>query len=41
MGGLDLQGALTEHGRKLKGLLARRNGAVVVSRVPAYLGHPG
>ncbi len=44
MGCLHLQGALAERGRELEGLLARRYGAVEVSRDPvclAYLGqHP-
>ena len=38
---LALQGAVAERGREIEGLLARRNSAVGVSRLPAYLGHPG
>ena len=38
---MPLQGAIAERGRELEGLLARRHGAVVVSRDPAHLGHPG
>src|SRR5262249_24139973 len=36
-----LQGASAERGCKLEGLLARRNGAVEVSRYPEYNGHLG
>ena len=38
---MHLQGAVAERGRELEGLLARRHGAVVVSRDPEYMGHPG
>ena len=38
---LRLQGAIAERGRELEGLLARRQGAVGVSRDPEPLGHPG
>ena len=41
MGCLHLQGAVAERGRELEGLLARRHGAVGVSRYPEYMGHPG
>ena len=41
IGCLHLQGAVAERGRELEGLLARRHGAVVVSRHPEYTGHPG
>ena len=41
IGCLHPQGALAERGRELEGLLARRHGAVVVSRDPEYIGHPG
>ena len=41
IGCLHLQGAVAERGRELEGLLARRHGAVVVSRHPEYLGHLG
>ena len=37
MGCLHLQGAVAELGRELEGLLARRHGAVVVSRRPEYM----
>jgi hypothetical protein len=36
-----LQGAVAERGREREGLLARRHGAVGVSRLPKYMGHPG
>ena len=38
---LHLQGAVAERGREREGLLARRHGAVEVSRQPEYMGHPG
>ena len=41
MGCLHLQGAVAELGREFEGLLARRHGAVVVSRDPEYPGHLG
>ena len=40
-GGIHLQGTIAERGRECKGLLARDNGAVKVSRCPACLGHLG
>ena len=40
-GGLRLQGAVAERGREREGLLAHRHGAIVVSRYPEYIGHPG
>ena len=39
--GAHLQGAVAECGREFEGLPACCNGAVGVSRHPAYLGHPG
>ena len=41
MGCLHLQGAIAELSREIEGLLARRNGAVVVSRPPELTGHLG
>jgi hypothetical protein len=41
IGGLHLQGAIAKFGRQFEGLPTRRNGAVVVSRLPAYMAHPG
>ena len=37
---MRLQGAVAERGREFEGLLARRHGAVGVTRHPAYLGYP-
>jgi len=39
--GYPLQGAVAERDRELEGLLARRYGAVVVSRYPECISHPG
>ena len=39
IGGLPLQGAVAERGREFEGLLARRDGAVGVSRQPECRGH--
>jgi hypothetical protein len=36
-----LQGTLAKRGREFEGLLARRNGAIVVSRLPEYNSHLG
>src|SRR5262245_44424016 len=41
MGSLHLQGALTERGRELEGLVTHRHGILRVSRDPAYMGRPG
>jgi hypothetical protein len=38
---LHLQGALAKRGRELESLLARRHGAIGVSRYFAYMGHLG
>jgi hypothetical protein len=40
-GGLPLHSAVAERDREIEGLLARRNGAVVVSRGTECPGHPG
>jgi hypothetical protein len=41
MGGVDLQGTITEFARKCESLLARCNSAVGISRYSQYLGHLG
>ena len=41
IGGLHLQGGITKFDRKLKGLPTHRKSAVEVSRLPAYMAHPG
>jgi hypothetical protein len=38
---LQLQGTIAERSREFEGLSARRHGAVVISRDPEYIGHPG
>ena len=41
IGCLHLQGTIAERGREIEGLLARRHGAVEVSRILSTMGHPG